>query len=166
MRSSFGCVSLPRAFLAFDQLKKNALCWLRCALAAFFRSNLALGPRFCSLGRRFGAPGLDLRGRNGCFFDALACARSCAANMLRLCFGHTKTDVSCTSELSRHKTRATQNRTKIVLTYNVPQRHDSFSRKLVRPSVFRSRAVKCYRARVGGKEYLNVGRGAPRFERG
>ena len=35
--------------------------------------------------------------------------------MLRLCFGHAKTDVSCTSDLSRDKTRATQNRTKIGL---------------------------------------------------
>ena len=35
--------------------------------------------------------------------------------MLRLCFGRAKTDVLCTSDLSRDKTRATQNRTKIGL---------------------------------------------------
>ena len=35
--------------------------------------------------------------------------------MLRLCFGHAKTDVSCTSGSSRDKTRATQNRTNIGL---------------------------------------------------
>ena len=115
MRSSPGCVSLPRAPCCVRLAKKYAHRWLRCALAAFCRSNLAVGPRFWSLRRHFGAPGLNFRRRNGCFFDAFACARSCAANMLRLCFGHIKTDVSCTSELSRDMTRSARSRSKMRL---------------------------------------------------
>ena len=68
-----------------------------------------------SLGRRFGVPKLDFRGRNGCFFDVLTCARTGEANMLRSCFGPIKTVVSCTSELLRDKTRRAQHRTKIAL---------------------------------------------------
>ena len=64
---------------------------------------------------RFRPPRLDFRGQKSCFFDARACVRSRAANMLPLCFGPIKIDVSCTSALSRDTTRATQNRSKIAL---------------------------------------------------
>ena len=49
--------ALPCAPCCVRLAKKYALCWLRCALAPFLRSNLAVGPRFCSLGR---SPGPDL----------------------------------------------------------------------------------------------------------
>ena len=57
MRSSQGSVRLLVRLCCVRPAKKYALCWLRCAPAPFFRSNLAVGPRFCSLGW---PPGLDL----------------------------------------------------------------------------------------------------------
>ena len=63
-----GCVSLPRAPCCVRLAKKYALCWLRCALAAFFRSNLAVRPRFCSLGRPPGRPERRLSRSKWLFF--------------------------------------------------------------------------------------------------
>ena len=69
VRSSWGCVSLPRAPCCVRLAKKYARCWLRCALAPFFRSNLAVGPRFCSLGRSLG---FDLPCQNDRFANSHA----------------------------------------------------------------------------------------------
>ena len=57
MRTPLDCVSLLVRTSCVRSAKKYALCWLCCALAAFFRSNLAVRPRFCPLGRPPGRPG-------------------------------------------------------------------------------------------------------------
>ena len=89
-----GCVSLPRAPCCVRLAKKYALCWLRCALAPFLRSNLAVGPRFCSLGR---SPGPDLP----CLNDRFAASHAARARVTPTSSNSVKTPL----KLSRNACR-------------------------------------------------------------
>ncbi len=89
-----GCVRLPRAPCCVRLAKKYALCWLRCALAPFLRSNLAVGPRFCSLGR---SPGPDLP----CLNDRFAASHAARARVTPTSSNSVKTPL----KLSRNACR-------------------------------------------------------------
>ena len=86
--------ALPCAPCCVRLAKKYALCWLRCALAPFLRSNLAVGPRFCSLGR---SPGLDLP----CLNDRFAGSHAARARVTRTSSNSVKTPL----KLSRNACR-------------------------------------------------------------
>ena len=85
---------MPCAPCCVRLAKKYALCWLRCALAPFLRSNLAVGLRFCSLGR---SPGPDLP----CLNDRFAASHAARARVTRISSNSVKTPL----KLSRNACR-------------------------------------------------------------
>ena len=150
VRSSPGCVSLPRAPCCVRLAKKYALCWLRCALAPFLRSNLAVGPRFCSLGR---SPGLDLP----CLNDRFAGSHAARARVTRTSSNSVKTPLKLSRNACRPVCAKRHGRRK--------KRRQRASRRMLRDSCVRfscQRVLAAFRCVPGGSpDSVGASRGAP-----
>ena len=150
MLSSPGCVSLPRAPCCVRLAKKYALCWLRCALAPFLRSNLAVGPRFCSLGR---SPGPDLP----CLNDRFAASHAARARVTPTSSNSVKTPLKLSRNACRPVCAKRRSRRK--------KRRQRASRRMSRDSCVRfssQRVSAAFRCVPGGSPgSVGAARGAP-----